>query len=159
MAVDYFLKLDGIPGESQDSKHKDEIEVVSWSIGATQTGDMSSGGGGGAGKVAIHDFHFVMKHNKSSPKLFLACANGDHIKSAILVARKAGKEQREYLTWTFSDVLVSGFHTALHGHPTPVDQVSLNFGKAEFEYKTQKPDGTTGGSVKTGWDLKQNKAA
>src|SRR5213593_2324488 len=83
-AVDYFLKLDGIEGESQDAKHKGEIDLESWSWGETQTGTMHAGGGGGAGKVQMQDFHFVMKVNKSSPKLMLACASGEHIKSATL---------------------------------------------------------------------------
>src|ERR1043166_4955437 len=93
-AVDYCLKLDGIEGESQDAKHKGEIDLESWSWGETQTGTMHAGGGGGAGKVQMQDFHFVMKVNKSSPKLMLACASGEHIKSATLTCRKAGKEQQ-----------------------------------------------------------------
>ncbi len=69
MAVDYFLKIDGIPGESKDHKHKDEIDILSWSWGESQTGTMRTGGGGGAGKVNMQDFHFVMKVNKATPKL------------------------------------------------------------------------------------------
>jgi len=75
-AVDYFLKLDGIEGESHDSKHKNEIDVQSWSWGESQTGTHAGGGGGGAGKVSMQDFHFVMQNNKASPKLMLACASG-----------------------------------------------------------------------------------
>jgi type VI secretion system secreted protein Hcp len=159
-AVDYFLKIDGIPGESQDSKHKGEIDIESFSWGATQVGAHAAGGGGGAGKVSFQDFHFVMKINKASPKLMLACASGQHIKKAVLVARKAGKEQQEYLTVTMSDLLVSSYQTggSSHGDVLPTDQISLNFAKLEFEYKEQKPDGTLGGAVKAGYDLKQNKA-
>ena len=109
--VDYFLKIDGIPGESQDSKHKDEIEIESFSWGEVQTGTASHGGGMGAGRVQMQDFNFTMKVNKASPKLFLACAQGSHIKSAVLTARKAGKDQQEYLKVTFSDLLVSSFQT------------------------------------------------
>ena len=87
--VDYFLKLDGIPGESVDSKHKDEIDIMSFSFGETQTGT-ALGGGGGAGKVQMQDFHFTMRTSKASPKLFLACASGEHIKDGILVGRRAG---------------------------------------------------------------------
>src|ERR1700753_4105926 len=82
-AVDYFLKIDGIEGESKDSKHKGEIDLDSWSWGANQSGTYHGGGGGGAGKVAMQDFHFVMKINKASPKLMLACASGEHIKKAV----------------------------------------------------------------------------
>src|SRR5256885_3864946 len=101
-AVDYFLKVDGIEGESTDSKHKGEIDVQSFSWGETQSGTFAAGGGGGAGKVAMQDFHFVMGVNKSSPKLMLACANGQHIKQAVLTCRKAGTDQQEYMKWTFS---------------------------------------------------------
>jgi type VI secretion system secreted protein Hcp len=160
-AADYFLKIDGIDGESGDAKHKNEIEIQSFSFGSQQAGGMAYGAGGGAGKVQMQDFHFTMKVNKASPKLFLAHADGEHIKKAVLTCRKAGKEQQEYLKWTFSDVLVSSFQTggSEDSDLVPVDQVSLNFSKVEVEYKEQKADGTLGGSIKTGWDLKQNKAA
>jgi len=157
--VDYFLKIDGIPGESQDSKHKDEIQIESWGFGANQGGTMAFGGGGGAGKVQMQDFHFVMKTQKASPKLFLACAQGEHIKNAILTCRKAGKEQQEYLKYTFTDLLVSNFQTSGSGSADvlPLDQISLNFTKLETEYKEQSADGTLKGPVKTGFDLKQMK--
>ena len=155
--VDYFLKIDGIEGESQDSKHKGEIEIESWSFGEVQTGTASHGGGLGAGKVQMQDFNFVMKVNKASPKLFLACARGDHIKSAVLTCRKAGKDQQEYLKVTFSDILVSSFQTsgAASSDMLPMDQISLNFSKIEFEYREQKPDGTLGGAIKAWYDLKK----
>ncbi|HLM98132.1 MAG TPA: type VI secretion system tube protein Hcp [Bryobacteraceae bacterium] len=158
-AVDYFLKIDGIDGESQDSKHKGEIELYSWSFGATQSGTHSGGGGGGAGKVSMQDFHFVMNVNKASPKLLLACATGEHIKKAVLTCRKAGKEQQEFVKYSFSDFLVSSYQTGGSGSSDvlPNDQISLNFAKIEFEYKEQKADGTLGGSVKAGYDLKANK--
>ncbi len=157
-AVDYFLKLDGIDGESADSKHKGTIDVQSWSWGETQSGSHEAGGGGGAGKVQMQDFHFVMKVNKASPKLMLACANGEHIKSALLICRRAGKEQQEYLTIKMSDLLCSSYQIGgSAGDVIPSDQVSLNYAKIEFEYKEQKPDGSLGGAVKAGYDLKANK--
>jgi type VI secretion system secreted protein Hcp len=157
--VDYFLKLDGIEGESADSKHKGEIELESFSWGEHQTGTHAAGGGGGAGKVAMQDLSIVMKSNKSSPKLLLFCANGEHIKKAVLTCRKAGKDQQEYLKVTLSDILVSSYQTAGNQvNLIPMDQVSLNFAKIEVEYKEQKPDGTLGGATKAGWDLKANKS-
>lgn len=157
-AVDYFLKIDGIEGESQDSKHKNEIEIHSWSFGATQGGTSASGGGGGAGKVSLQDFHFVMRVNKSTPKLFLACASGEHIKNAVLTCRKAGKDQQEYLKWTFSDFLVSSYQTggSASSDVVPMDQISLNFSKIQTQYQEQKADGTLGGAVQSGWDSKLN---
>src|SRR5882724_10867154 len=156
--VDYFLKLVGIDGESADHKHKGSIDLESWSWGESQSGTHGSGGGGGAGKVQMQDFHFVMKHNKASPKLMLACANGEHIKKATLTCRKAGKDQQEFLKVTLSDLLVSSYQTGGSGHGdiVPTDQISLNFAKYELEYKPQKPDGTLDSAVKAGWDVKKN---
>ena len=158
--VDYYLKIDGIDGESQDSKHKGEIEIDSFSWGQTQSGTAGFGTGDGAGKVVMHDINFTMMSNKSSPKVALACASGDHIKKAVLVCRKAGKEQQEFLKYTFSDILVSSFQTggSRQSDVIPVDQFSLNFAKIECEYKEQKSDGTLGGTVKMGWDVKQHKS-
>src|SRR5499427_9037261 len=159
-AVDYFLKIDGIEGESADHKHKGEIDIDSWSWGEHQSGTHGAGGGGGAGKVSMGDFHFVMRVNKASPKLMLACADGEHIKKAVLTCRKAGKEQQEFLKITMSDLLVSSFQTGGSGQSdvVPQEQISLNYSKIEFEYKEQKADGTLGGAVKAGWDVKANKA-
>ena len=156
--VDFFLKIDGIDGESNDAKHKGEIDLESWSWGESQSGTHSGQGGGGAGKVSMQDFHFVMKVNKSSPKVMLACASGQHIPKAVLTCRKAGTDQQEFLKITMSDLLVSSYQTGGSGHSdiVPTDQVSLNYSKIEFEYKEQKPDGTLGGSVKAGWNLKEN---
>jgi len=158
MAVDYFLKIKGIEGESFDAKHKNEIDVLSWSWGQTQTGSHAAGGGGGAGKVNMQDFSFVMKVNKASPKLLLACANGEHIPEATLVCRKAGKEQQEFLTIKLSDCLVSSFQTGgSAGSEFETESVSLNFAKIQYEYRAQKADGTLDGAIKAGYDLKQNK--
>jgi type VI secretion system secreted protein Hcp len=158
MAVDYFLKIDGIPGESKDSAHKDEIDLISWSWGESQTGTMSAGGGGGAGKVSMQDFNFVMKVNKATPKLILNCANGTHITTAKLTCRKAGTTQQEFLKYTFSNVLVSSYQTggSTGGDEVPSEQVSLNYTKMEIAYSEQNIDGTLGGVIQAGWDLKLN---
>jgi type VI secretion system secreted protein Hcp len=156
--VDYFLKVKGIDGESADGKHKGEIDVESWSWGETQSGTGHFGGGGGAGKVQMQDFHFVMKMNKATPKLMLACASGEHIAEALLTCRKAGKDQQEFLKIKFTDLLVSSYQTGgSHGSDVvPTDQISLNYAKIEFEYKEQKADGSLGGTEKAGWDVKKN---
>lgn len=160
-AVDYFLELDGIKGESQDKAHKGKIELESWSWGATQAGTHSGGGGGGGGKVSMQDFHFVMKYNAASPHLMSICATGKHIPKATLICRKAGGKQQEYLTVKFADLLVSSYQTggSAHGDVVPTDQISLNFSKIEIDYKEQKADGTLGSSIKKGYDLKTNTAS
>ena len=153
-AVDYFLKIDGIEGEAQDKTHKNEIHLESFSWGAANVGSASTGGGMGSGKVKFQDFHFVMATNKASPKLMLACATGEHIKNGILTCRKAGKDQQEYLKYTFTDLLISKFF--LGGTEVmPTEEVSINYSKIEMEYKAQKADGTLGGAVKAHYDVKQ----
>jgi type VI secretion system secreted protein Hcp len=160
-AVDYFLKIDTIEGESQDHKHKGEIDIESWSWGATNVGHhLSATGGHGAGKVSMQDLHCVMVVNKASPKVMAACAGGQHIKNATLTCRKAGKDQQEYLKIKLTDVFVTSYQTGGSGGDAivPVDQFSINFSKIDYEYKEQKPDGTLGGAVKAGWDVGGNKA-
>lgn len=158
-AVDYFLKIDGIEGESGDSVHKGQIELESWSWGESNTGGSSHGGGGGAGKVAMQDFHFVMKMNKATPKLILACAQGTHIPACVLTGRKAGGGQQEYFNYKFSDVFISSYQTGGSGggEIVPMDQISFNFTKIEMEYKEQKKDGSTTTSAKMNYDVKANK--
>jgi len=159
MAADFLLMIDGIKGESRDEKHKDGIDVESFSWGETNAGAMASGGGGGAGKVAFQDFHVSTRVNKASPLLFLACATGQHIKKAVLTVRKAGGDQQDYYTVTMTDVLVSSYQSGgSSGSDTlPVDQFSLNFAAIKFEYKAQKADGGLESAVTAGYDLKMNK--
>jgi type VI secretion system secreted protein Hcp len=159
-ACDYFLKIEGIEGESSDDKHKGSIDIQTWSWGETQKGAHANGGGGGAGKVSMQDLSFTMRVNKASPKLLLACASGEHFKKAYLTCRKAGKQAQEYLKYVFTDLLVSGYQTGGNGASDviPVDHVTLNFAKLEVEYRPQTADGSLAASVKTGWDLKANKA-
>jgi type VI secretion system secreted protein Hcp len=158
-AVDYFLQIADVEGESTDDKHKGWIDVDSWSWGESNPTPVSAGGGGGSGKVQFQDFHFVSRISKASPKLFLACASGQHLKEAKLVGRKAGKSQQEFLTWTFTDLLVSGYQTggSEGGDLLPIDQVSLNFAKVKVEYRTQKADGSLDAPISAGWDVKANK--
>lgn len=157
-AVDYFLKIDGIPGESKDAKHEGEIDVDSWSWGSTQSGSMAQGGGGGAGKVSMADFKFTMRVNQASPKLMLAHASGQHIPSAVLTCRKAGTEQQEYMKINFTDLIISSYQAG--GNATasvmPVDQVAFNFSQIQFEYSPQQSDGTLGAASKVGWNVKKN---
>jgi type VI secretion system secreted protein Hcp len=109
-----------------------------------------------AGKVSFGDFHFVMHVNKASPKLFLACANGQHISKAVLTCRKAGKDQQEYLKWSFTDLLVSSYQTggSASSDVVPLDQISINFTQAQIDYKAQNADGTLGGVVSATYNIK-----
>ena len=158
MAVDMFLKIagDAYKGESKDKTHKDEIDVMSWSWGESNSGSMGSGGGGGAGKVSFQDFTFTMHTCKASPNLFLACANGTHIDNAILTCRKAGKEQQEYMTITFNELLISTYQVSGGtGGDLPIEAITFNFAKVEISYKPQKPDGTLDSAIKANYDIEQ----
>jgi type VI secretion system secreted protein Hcp len=157
MAADYFLQITGIAGESTDAKHKGWIDVEAWSWGEANPQPVSAGGGSSAGKVQMQDFNFTTRVSKASPALFLACANGQHMKEAKLAAVKTGAMQQEFLTWTFSDVLVSGYQTAGAGGDLVMDQVSLSFSKIRVEYKAQKADGSLDAPIVAGWDKKANK--
>jgi len=157
MAVDVFLKIKGIPGESADSKHKAEIDVLSYSWGVTQTGTMAYGGGGGAGKANFGDFSFMMRMNKATPKLMQAVSNGTHIEDAILTCRKAGDKQQEYMSYKFYDLLISSYQTSASSEE-PTESVSFNFSKMEMEYKEQDSKGNLGGSTNFKYNIKENKA-
>ncbi len=157
MAVDMFLKITEIPGESRDDKHKDEIDIYSFSWALSQSGTAAGGGGGGAGKSDFQDFSFAMPVSKASPKLFLACASGQHLKEATLTVRKAGATQLDFLVYKLSDCIVSTFQEGGDtGGDIPGDAFSLNFAKIEVSYKEQDLKGGVGAETKAGWDLKQN---
>jgi type VI secretion system secreted protein Hcp len=159
MAFDAFLKIEGIDGESTDQQHKGEIDVLSWSWGATQAIASGGSGGGTTGKVSMQDFHFVSRVNKASPLLFESCASGKHIDTATLSVRKAGDRAYDYIKITLSSVLVSGYLPAGAPDDAASEEVSLNFAKIEFEYVPQNADGSIASSVKTGYDVQANKIA
>ena len=155
---DYFLKIDGIKGESKDAKHPDEIEILSWSFGEANSETLSSESGGNAGKVVMQDFQFVAPISRASPLIFVAVAAGEHFPEAILTGRKSGAEEFEFLKWTLSDVFFSSYKEAGENDDAlPLDSFSINFAKIEHEYKLQKEDGSLGETVRRGWDLKSSK--
>ncbi|MGH8729167.1 MAG: Hcp family type VI secretion system effector [Burkholderiales bacterium] len=155
--IEYFLKIDGIPGESQNDSHKGEIDVVSWSWGEAQTVVTSGGGGSAAARVTLRDLQCSMQVSKASPQLMLACASGKRIPIAVLSCRRAGERQQDFLLIKVSTVLVSAFETAGQQQSPLLDTVSLNFAKIEIEYREQSPTGAMGTAVKVGWDVAANR--
>ena len=152
MAVDMFMKIEGIDGE----KPLGEIEIESFSWGLSQSGAAAATGGAGAGKVQFQGFHFTSGASKASPKLFLACASGQHLKDATLSCRKSsGESPQTFLVVKMNDVLISSYQTS-GGGEQPTESVSLNFTKITFSYTPQKPDGSAGTPVSAGWDVKAN---
>lgn len=157
MAVDMFLKITDVTGESKDKTHSGEIQIESFGWSATQMGTSSHGTGAGAGKVSMSDFHFVMRTNSASPTLFLFCVNGKHLKEAKLTCRKAGGKQENFMIVTMSDVLISSYQTGGSGQgEVPMDQISLNYSKIEIDYLTQDEKGITKSAGKKWWDQKTN---
>lgn len=154
-AVDFFLKLDGIDGESADRFHEKWIEIQSFSWGVSNAGATGAGGGGGAGKAVPSDFTFVIPMTSASPKILDSVLSGEHIKTAELSARKAGERQQDFLKWKLSDVLVSSYNTE-GGGDSPMESIALRFVKMEVSYSPQKADGSLATAITTGWDLKTN---
>ena len=159
--TDFFLKLDGIKGESQDSKYKDQIEISSFSWGETNSSSFAEApsAGGGQGRVTFQDLHLTKMVDKSSPDLAMHCATGKHIKQADLVCRKQGGDQAEYYKVKLSDCLISSYQSGGSGGDglIPMDQFSINFAAIEYHYGPQDKTGKVGNWVRTGYDLKANK--
>jgi type VI secretion system secreted protein Hcp len=157
MASDIFAKIGDIKGESKDAKHKDEIEVLSFSWGMTNTVSTAPGGGAGAGKPTVQDLSIVHHIDKASPLLLKACAAGTHLKEATITHRKAGQTPHEYLIVKMSDIIVTGVtHGGAGGQPAS-EIVSLAFAKVSLEYRPQKLDGSPDAAVHFKYDLKTNK--
>ena len=158
MAMSIFARIGTIKGESQDAKHKDEIDVLSWSWGVSQSGIAGHGGGGGAGKATFHDFNFTHHVDKASPLVMKACATGQHISDATITVRKAGKGQQEYLIIKMTDILVTSVSTSVSAEGgTTIESVVLAFAKVDLEYKPQKPDGSLDVGLHFKYDLKAQK--
>ncbi|MGZ5000373.1 MAG: Hcp family type VI secretion system effector [Methylomonas sp.] len=157
MAVDMFIKIDAIKGESRDDKHPNEIDVLAWSWGVSNSGSAHVGGGAGAGKAHVQDLSFTKYIDKSSTDLLLSACNGKHHDTATLVVRKAGEKPVEYLKITMSEVLVTSLSTGgSGGEDRLTENVTLNFAKVKVEYTPQKVDGS-GDAVQTvGWDIAKN---
>ena len=156
MASDIFAKLGDIKGESLDDKHKDEIEVLSWSWGVSNPGSRGGGTGGGAGKATFHDLSFTHHIDKASPLLLQSCATGRHLKEATITHRKAGKGQQEFLIIKMNDVIITSVQ---HGETqdSHLESVSLAFAKVDLEYKPQKRDGSLDAGIHFKYDIKGNK--
>ncbi|VXB14203.1 Protein hcp1 [Burkholderia sp. 8Y] len=160
MAADIFIKLGDIKGESQDSAHAEEIEVMSWSWGCAQYGSTHSGTGGGTGTAAVQDLTFSKYLDKSSPTIAQACCQGKHMPEVVLTMRKAGgKAPVEYMKVTLNEVLISNYSVSMGGGDQAMDNVSLNFAKFKVEYQPQDNNGAKKGGVVTGkWNVPENKS-
>ena len=157
MAVDMFIQIGDLKGESRDKVHIGKIDVLAWSWGMSNSGSAHTGGGAGAGKANVQDLSFTKYIDKCSPSLLLACCKGSHYTDATLVVRKAGGKPLEYLTITMSEVLVTSVSTGgSDGEDRLTENVSLNFAKVKVDYVEQKADGTEGDKPTMTFDVAQN---
>jgi type VI secretion system secreted protein Hcp len=159
MALDIFLKIKDVDGESKDDKHAKEMDVLAWSWGMSNSGDTHAGGGGGAGKTNVQDISLTKWVDSATPKLMLACCEGTHYNEANLVVRKlGGKAPVEYIKIKMTNVLVTSVSTGgSGGEDRLTENVSLNFEKFQFDYTPQKSDGTPGTAIPASWDISANK--
>lgn len=158
----YFLRIDGIPGESTDAAHKDQIELVSYEWGSGGTPGLAApatggvGTGNATGKPQVNAIGFRQDVSRASTALMVAAANGRRINEATLFVRKSGEQPVEYLTMKLSDVIVSSYRTAASAPGTPVDEFTLTFGKVDYSYVSQSPSGALTQPVTGTWDFRTN---
>ncbi len=158
--ADYFLKIDGLEGEAQDDKHKSEIHIHSFHMGASNHGSGQQGTGSGSGKAMVHDMQLTKQADKASPNLFAACCSGKHFPNATLIVRKAGEKPHEYLSYKMDNVLISSFSSKSHGGgEIAQESLSLNFSKIEMTYVPQQKDGTAGAKIQKTYDVAANKVS
>ncbi len=152
---DYFLELDGIEGESVLEGKEKQMQIESWSFGASNPTSVGSSGMS-AGKVQFQDFNFMKQVGKATPKLMLACANGKHFPKATLsVVRPSADRPTTYAKYTFTDIMV----TSCKQSADPImESISFNYAKIEMSYTPTTSDGTAGKPVTAGWDLAKGKA-
>lgn len=157
MAVDMFLKLDKIKGESKDKTHKDEIDILAWSWGIQQTGSTHIGVGSGTGKARFSDLNITKYVDKASVTLMEYVATGTHISKAKLVVRKAGGKPLEYIVIELEDIIITSYATGgSGGEELLTESISLNFAEVKISYKPQNPDGSGAAAVDFGYNIQQN---
>src|SRR6218665_1214889 len=155
---DFFIKIDGIPGESKDSKHSGQIDVLQWGYSVSQTSTSHTGGGSGAGKANFGELHFTHYVDKATPNLMKYCASGKHIPTVEVSCCKVGDGSQEYMKITLNEVLIT--HVSPMGStsdPRVTESVGMSYGKVKVEVKEQNTDRSMGATVTATWDVKQEK--
>jgi type VI secretion system secreted protein Hcp len=159
MATDWFLKIDGIRGDSVDDRHAGEIDVLAWSWGVSQPKNAGPGrGGAGAGKADTGALTITTGVGRATPELFLSCVSGRHLSKVVLTGRKSGGKPIEFLLITFTDVQVSSVD--LQGDTAanlPTHDLTLSFGQVSITHRAQRPDGSADEPVTASWDIRRNR--
>jgi type VI secretion system secreted protein Hcp len=158
MAVDFFLKLDGIQGESADEKHKDQITLLSWSLGASQVTSVAGTGGSGAGKADLSDLSIMKYLDKASAPIFKALVAGTHVKTGVLEAVKAGGDGKPFLKLSFDELFVTSQQYSASSE-IPSESVSFSYNKIKVEYSTQNEQGILTATGAVTYELKVNKVS
>lgn len=156
MALEAFLDIDGVEGESIKKGFEKKIELLDFAWGATQSATAHLGTGSGSGKANVQDFSFGKHLDKTSPILFQACLRGTHYKIATLTLRKVtGDEQLPYFKVVFEDCLVSSYQTGAGtgGDDQVHERMSLNFARFSVEYLVQDTKGGKAGKTTASWDI------
>ena len=157
MAVDMFLKLEGIDGESQDKKHKGEIDILAWSWGASQSGTTHMGSGSGAGKVSVQDVSVTKYIDSASAALLQHITTGKHIPTGRLLVRKAGDTPLEYINLSMEDIIITSFQIGgSGGEERLTENMTMNFAKYGLYYTPQKADGSGEADKQTAYDIQAN---
>jgi type VI secretion system secreted protein Hcp len=157
MAVDMFIKIGDIKGESSDDSHPNEIDVINWNWGMSQSGTTHTGTGSGAGKVAVQDLTFTKYVDAATPALLQACAAGKHHGTGTFTVRKAGDKPLEYFTIKFYDLLVANVsHGGAGSDDRHTETITLNFGQFEVNYTSQTKTGGAGPTIPMSWNIPGN---
>lgn len=156
MAVDFFLKLDGIPGESVDANHKDEIGVMSFSWGASQVTSVSGTGGSGAGRANLADLSIMKNYDAASAPMYKALLKGEHIKTGVLTASKAGGDGKPFLKISLGELFVTSVQVS-GSSEVPMESVSFSYNTIKTEYSQQDDKGNMAAKNPVSYDLKANK--
>jgi type VI secretion system secreted protein Hcp len=158
MAIDSFLKLGTLKGESVVKGFEDQMQILSWAWGMDQTGTTHMAQGGGAGKVNVHDLTVTHHVDAASPNLMLACCKGTHYDTATLTMRKAGGTALEYVTITLTNVIITSVSCDKGENDDMLkESVSLNFSKFKYSYQPQDSKGAKkGGAIDATYDIAMN---
>jgi type VI secretion system secreted protein Hcp len=158
MAVDFFLKLDGIDGESLDDKHKNEITVMSFSWGASQTTSVSGSGGSGAGKASLADLSIMKNYDAASAPMYKALLLGTHIKTGVLTAVKSGGDGSPFLTISLGEIFITSIQIS-GSSEIPMESVSMSYNTIKTQYGQQDETGKLNTKAAITYDLKANKVS
>ena len=164
MAVDMFIQIEGIKGDSTDSKHKEWIEVLSFehSIAQATGGAHSAQGTHAGGRADFSDFSITKRLDSASPVLAKYCSDGKPIPKITFELCRAMGDKTCFMRYTLEETIVSSYRPAGHSQgddAVPLESIGLHFGVIKYEYTPTdaKGGGKSGAAIKSGWSTFENK--